>query len=117
MQIDDLPQVPVLRLGNRILFYAQGPTTWRTSSVVGFTYEQYQHPYSMAGYYFVTDRDDVEPATLATEQTQLGAGSRVTDFIDRVFHEQELYSPSGTICLEKIFVIAPLKLSTLIWTD
>lgn len=95
-QIDDLPQVPVLRLGNRILFYAQGPTTWRTSSVVGFTYEQYQHPYSMAGYYFVTDRDDVEPVTLATEQTQLGAGSRVTDFIDRVFHEQELYSPSGT---------------------
>ena len=26
---DDLPQVPVVRSGDRILFYGQGPTTWK----------------------------------------------------------------------------------------
>ena len=29
--VDDLPQVPVLRTGDRILFYAQGPLSWNWS--------------------------------------------------------------------------------------
>ncbi len=95
-QIDDLPQVPVLRLSDRILFYAQGPTTWRTSSLSGMTYKQYQHPYATAGYYFITDRSDIQTLSIDTEQTALGGGETVTTFTDRVFHEEELYSPGET---------------------
>lgn len=95
-QVDDLPQVPVLRRSSGILFYAQGPTTWQQSSLTGLEYRQYQHPYATAGYYFITDRSDIEAATLPTEQMQLGSGNIVTSFTDRTFHEQELYSPGET---------------------
>ena len=40
---DDLPQMPVVRTGERILFYAQGPVTWRYNSSVDQM--QVQHPY------------------------------------------------------------------------
>ena len=95
-QIDDLPQVPVLRRQSGILFYAQGPTTWRESTVSGFTYKQYQHPYAMQGYYFITDRSDIEPITIDTEAANVGNGEVVNTFIDRVYHESELVSPGET---------------------
>ncbi len=51
---DDLPQIPVVRSGGKIIFYAQGPTTWKNvDGKVNFT--PVQHPYATAGYYFVTD--------------------------------------------------------------
>ncbi len=51
--VDDLPQVPVVRSGDRILFYAQGPTTWRELNQI-FPYVQVQHPYANTGCYLVT---------------------------------------------------------------
>ena len=95
-QIDDLPQIPVLRTGSGILFYAQGPVSWRAANVQGMEYVQYQHPYATAGYYFITDRSDIEVAAVATENTPLGNGSTVSTFADRVFHESELFSPGET---------------------
>lgn len=48
--IDDLPQVPVMRSGNRILFYAQSNVSWtETSGKIRF--QQQQNPYATAGYY------------------------------------------------------------------
>lgn len=95
-QIDDLPQVPVLRRSNGILFYAQGPITWEESTVSGFEYKQYQHPYATAGYYFVTDRSDIEVAALVAEAATVRDGEVLTTFTDRVFHESELVSPGET---------------------
>lgn len=95
-QIDDLPQVPVLRTGDGLLFYAQGPTTWQASNLQGMDYVQYQHPYATAGYYFITDRSDVGEAALATENTPLGNGGTVSTFTGRTFHESELFSPGET---------------------
>ena len=51
---DDLPQVPVVRTGDRILFYAQGPTTWAKLNDI-FPYVQMQHPYANSGCYLVTN--------------------------------------------------------------
>lgn len=45
--VDDLPQVPVVRSGNRILFYAQGPTTWKKLNA-RFDHLQVQHPYALS---------------------------------------------------------------------
>ena len=51
---DDLPQMPVVRSADRILFYAQGPTTWRYRNSQ-ITHQQVQHPYANSGSYFVTN--------------------------------------------------------------
>ena len=96
-QIDDLPQVPTYRSGGRIVFYAQGPITWSTSKNGDIQFVQVQHPYSTAGYYLVTDREDIEPATMATTSTPIAQqGEELTTFTERLFHEEELFSPGQT---------------------
>lgn len=91
---DDLPQVPVLRLADRILFYGQGPTTWKWSTQY-FGYLQTQHPYSTQGYYFITDSStdaDLAPVIIDSQPT----GPIVSSFTERLFHEQELINPGET---------------------
>ena len=51
---DDLPQMPVVRSADRILFYAQGPITWSHYSK-NFDFMQVQHPYANSGCYLVTN--------------------------------------------------------------
>ncbi len=90
---DDLPQLPVVRSADRILFYAQGPTTW---TVTSGRWQQVQHPYATAGYYLVTDSEqyaDIEPGT-ATAPT--GTAVPATTFTDRLYHEEELVNPGET---------------------
>ena len=92
--IDDLPQVPVLRSGDRILFYAYGPLTWNWSSTNNI-YLQSQHPYATKGYYFVTDDSSYSDLSPTTSQPAL-SGSVVTSFNERLFHEEELINPGET---------------------
>lgn len=96
--IDDLPQVPVIRMNDKVLFYAQGPTTWKSS--INFHFRQIQHPYSTVAYYFVTADSDAEPAQ-PQHSTNPVIGTAVTTFTERLFHEQELANPgeSGRILL------------------
>ncbi len=49
-QHDDLQQVPICVVGNKRLFYAQGPVSWNGANRVRNTYSQY-------GYYFLTSND------------------------------------------------------------
>lgn len=89
---DDLPQVPIVRTGDKVLFYAQNNISW---SYVTNIFLQKQNPYATAGYYFVTDDarfSDVAP----TRSTTQPAGTPVTTFTDRMMHEQELYNPGET---------------------
>ncbi len=96
-QIDDLPQVPTYRTGGKILFYAQGATTWNYSPSGYVPFIQLQHPYSTAGYYLISDRDDIEPLQFETVSTPLASSENVTStFTDRMFHEEELFSPGET---------------------
>ena len=91
---DDLPQVPILRTGDRILFYAQGPTTWRWSAQYQL-YIQVQHPYATQGYYFITDDSsyqDLTPSSTASTPS----GEVVTSFLERMYHEEELINPGET---------------------
>lgn len=89
---DDLPQVPVVRTGDRILFYAQGPVKWNYE-VNKFL--QVQHPYATRGYYFVTD--DERFSEKSPTQSQLNAnGPIVNTVIGRLYHEEELVNPGET---------------------
>lgn len=92
--LDDLPQVPVLRSGDRILFYAQGPLSWFWSNSFQ-VYRQRQHPYATQGYYFITDSSGIDDLTPSKSSTT-PEGNVVTTFLERTCHEQELINPGET---------------------
>lgn len=92
--LDDLPQVPVLHSGDRILFYAQAPLSWQWNRTYGF-YKQRQHPYATQSYYFITDDSryqDLTPSKINITPD----GEVVNTFTERMFHEQELINPGET---------------------
>lgn len=107
---DDLPQMPVIRTNDRILFYAQGPITWKsiyrdTSKEFQLKQKQVQHPYAISGSYFVTNDSryrDIEP----TKATNSPEGDVITTHIERLFHEQEIHNPGemGRAFLGESFV-------------
>ena len=91
---DDLPQMPLVRTGDRILFYAQGPVTWKRLNV-RFDQMQVQHPYALFGSYFVTNDSrfsDVEPEMADNAPI----GNVFTTYTERMFHEQDLINPGET---------------------
>lgn len=91
---DDLPPMPVVRTGGGILFYGQGPTTWKRLNN-NFTQLQVQHPYANLGMYLVTNDPrfaDVEIEHAANSPT----GSVVTTFTERLYHEQDIINPGET---------------------
>lgn len=91
---DDLPQMPVVRTGDRILFYAQGPVTWAPFNK-NFDFKQVQHPYATSGSYLVTN--DSRFSDIDIEKAQnTPAGELVTSFTERLVHEQELINPGET---------------------
>ena len=95
---DDLPQMPVVRSDDRLLFYAQGPLTWKRlvrSENDTLTHVQVQHPYSLSGFYFVTNDarfSDIE----IPKADNAPVGPLKTTYIERLFHEQEIINPGET---------------------
>ena len=94
---DDLKQVPILRTGNKICFYGNGPVAFSLadySSNPHFT--RIFNPYSQMGYYFLTEenKSDLTPA----EKTS----TPVEDYVDNpysldyFYHEYELTSVAST---------------------
>lgn len=94
--IDDLPQVPVYRSDSKIIFYAQGPVAWNEISGK-VRYEQYHNPYADYGYYFVTDREDIDIATPKPTGEAAGSSDKlITTFPERIYHEKDLFAPGTT---------------------
>ena len=88
---DDLPQVPVVRTNGKLLFYAQGNLTWAYASKEVSSLQQ-QHPYSTETFYFVTDSNEYEDIAINRNSNPI-AGTPVTTFVERLFHEKELVNP------------------------
>lgn len=59
-QHDDLQEVPQCVVGNRHLFYAKGPVSWESNTAT----RRIRNPYSDYGYYFLTQEEAGEPATV-----------------------------------------------------
>lgn len=88
--VDDLPQVPVLHTGNKLLFYGQGVLSWTVSSS---RFARTRNPYSMYGYYFLTQLTETPVSPEVEASSSSAASLTVNTFHDRVLHEQELVSP------------------------
>lgn len=102
-QVDDLPQVPVVRTEGKILFYAQGPVTWKYGAT--FNYTQTQHPYANEAYYFVTNDTSYTDVAIRKSEEPV-SGTPVSTFTERLFHEEELTNPgeSGRTLLGEDFM-------------
>ena len=61
---DDLKEVPTCTVGGRRLFFAKGPVSWTSNDAVRRT----RNPYSDYGYYFLTQDDSAQPATVSEEE-------------------------------------------------
>ena len=92
---DDLPQMPLVRTDGRILFYAQGPTTWKADKAKLFAQLQVQHPYANVGTYFVTNDSRFNDITI-NKADNAPTGEVVTTYIERLFHESDIINPGET---------------------
>ena len=97
-KVDDLPQLSVwmekgadgvFNAGDFILFYAQGPVSWKYDAAGLFTHTL--NPYSDYGYYFVTS--DVGTDKLINDNVQPSLSDvpskTVTSFMDYSVYEEE----------------------------
>lgn len=87
--IDDLPATPVWRGADYLLFYARGPIAWHYDNASS-TFIHTNNPYSLYGYYFVTDATPV--CDVKVRESVEGATVRVSAYDDYMLHEQEMIS-------------------------
>ena len=101
---DDLPQMPVVRTADRILFYAQGPLTWQFKNIT-IEHQQVQHPYAISGCYFITNDSRFSDVEIAKGDTQPSNNIQTT-YVERMCHEQEMSNPgeTGRVFLGESFV-------------
>lgn len=87
--IDDVPSTPVWRGNDYLLFYGKGPVKWEYDSS-SQTFVHTNNPYSLYGYYFVTDATPTNEMDKVAQTS--GATNRITTYDDYWVHEQELVS-------------------------
>ncbi len=88
--IDDLPQVPVLHTAEKLIFYAQGVVSW---TLKNDAFMRTRNPYSMYGYYFLTQLDTLPLSPQSVPSTSSHSSRAVNTFHDYLLHEVEKVSP------------------------
>ena len=101
---DDLPQLPVVRSEGKLLFYAQGPTSWAIDNNYGMQFVPVQHPYSTYAYYMVSDDSRYSDVEL-TAVGDVPHGAVHDTFTEHLVHEVDLINPanSGRVYLGEDF--------------
>ena len=85
---DDLPEVPLYRGGDGVLFYARGTLHWKKT---GDTFVRIKNFYSDDAYYFLTESDE-KPAEFPVEDG-IGSSSNIIETFDAyALHETDAYS-------------------------
>ena len=85
--IDDLPEIPILRDKNRILFYGEGTVKWTNN---GRTFSHKQNPYATSSYYFISQNDSPNVAMEEISDNIEAYASETTTFDEYALHEREL---------------------------
>lgn len=91
--VDDLPLVQTVNTSAGVYFYGEGVTEWTTYN--GTDFRPSHNPFSVAGYYYITD-NDTELREIATTGTPEATGTPATTFREHIYHEQDLVSISET---------------------
>lgn len=93
---DDLAAVPMMVVGDKVIFYALGTVGKQMydSTLSNPYYVRTRNVYANHGYYFITETSN---RTLVTQQTATTAGDNwLTSSYGMFLHEQELMSPGLT---------------------
>ena len=109
--VDDLQQVPIMRVNDKICFYGNGPVAFNISDYnTTPRYTRVFNPYSQVGCYFLTeeDTDDLSPA-LKTVVT-VGSYENCPSSMGYFYHEREMVtmSSSGKDMLGENFAKTPV---------
>lgn len=96
--------------GDYILFYGESPHTWKYNSSGGYFYHTY-NIYSEKTCYFLSTDLGPGKRILTESSTTLPNTSTVTKFVDRQFHEQDLYNlvNTGRIWYGEVFDISTVQ--------
>ena len=86
---DDLPEQAIWRGDGFMLFYGQGPVSWKRSSN-GF--EHTVNTYSDYGYYFLTDRSDSITASFISCPADTLTGVMISSYPDYMVYDPDEYS-------------------------
>ena len=93
---DDLSQVPVLRLGDKICFYASGILNYNLVAAPNPHYMRTRNTYSQRAYYFITE-DSHDSSTPATHNySQPATPTTRSTSLDVMLHESEAISVAFT---------------------
>lgn len=96
LTIDDLPEVPLHRLQDGLLFYARGTLSWKPDASNRYFVRE-RNFYSDKGYYFLTDRDDIEERQIQVIPSLQGvAENLITTFNSYSLYEKDAYSWANT---------------------
>ncbi len=93
---DDLSQIPVLRLADKICFYANGPLsfTLETEPAPHFSYQR--NTYSLKAYYFLTESTNSTTNVPTHAFTTPATPNLVNTSLDVLLHEKEMVSMAFT---------------------
>lgn len=86
--VDDLCEVPLWRENGRLLFYANGTTSWTYSSS-RFVHDE--NVFSLYGYYFITESTET-PMQFPVEESASSYSSTTTTFPDYELYEKDAIS-------------------------
>lgn len=112
---DDLPIQPVIREGDALCFWGVNTIDWSQTSVTTIPWRQVQNPYSTESCYFLSDSEtNVEAPKSRDCRVEGGAIDAVSTFVERVFHEKELYNAAqmGTLFWGEDFRTIPSQTFT-----
>lgn len=93
-QPDDLEQIPAYYTSDKVIFYAQGVTKIDVNYNGSTPYHTLNvNPYSLKGYYFITDSDKYQQILVNTSESNISADATdINTCYDYVVHYQELVS-------------------------
>ncbi len=98
---DDLPQQPLWHGNGYMLFYAQGPLSWKYDSRKGYVHEV--NTYSDYGYYFLSDCETDVANGFGDVESDTVAGRIISSYPDFTVYDPDEYSwyRSGRRMFEK----------------
>ena len=97
---DDVPEQPMWRGDGYMLFFGQGPVSWKKTQQ---GYEHQVNTYSDWGYYFLTDRTDSVTASFALLEADTIPGDTIDTYPDFTVYDPDEFSwyRSGRRMFEK----------------
>lgn len=93
---DDLREIPTYQLGDKKIFYANGPVTWESKDAQ----KRKRNPYSDYGYYLITQSDDA-PLTVSEEEFVKENYPKVNDYHSLFEKDEYAWRKGGQTFVEQ----------------